>query len=317
MSFWTPKRQLHTTPLQWGNVREGLWIILTKIMTAVHVTLQICWHFLFCCWSKDWSQPVHQGLHSPRECVSSPWAVLDCIVKWHPTPVSSDFEMVPPFLVKSKSPSLTSHLVNKGDSRGWPMKWHPSVCDPRLCSWVFEGGLSKTLLADEWDGTCDTLGCHWRPHTSSLKQPRKTSCLHLLLSVVGMWVHLPLSPLNFQPWKGHSMQLPITRPPIARLAPRCGQYASTTCARPSDPRNTAKFKPETHQSAFTKLTNCYRFHSGLFGQRPMVKMPMLDLSAFSVVENYQITTQAYVILCSDTDRSYLFLYNTHHFAKAK
>ena len=59
----------------------------------------------------------------------------------------------------------------------------------------------------------------------------------------GMWVHFPSSPRKRQPWKGHSMQLPTTRPPAARSAPRCGQYASTTCAWPSCVRNAARRSP--------------------------------------------------------------------------
>ncbi len=78
--------------------------------------------------------------------------------------------------------------------------------------------------------------------------------LYLLLSVVGIWVHFPVSPLNSQPWNGHWIQSPITAPPTARCAPRWGQYASTTWARPSSPRNTAKFKPRNIKAKWLEHT---------------------------------------------------------------
>lgn len=76
-----------------------------------------------------------------------------------------------------------------------------------------------------------------------------TECLQynmtylLLLSLYGMCTHFPVSPLNFHPWNGHSIQSPLIWPPTAMLAPMCGQYASMIWARLSSPRKTARFIP--------------------------------------------------------------------------
>ena len=58
----------------------------------------------------------------------------------------------------------------------------------------------------------------------------------------------PDSPSKRQPWNGQRMQSPSTRPPTARWAPRCGQWASSTRGSPSSVRNSTRSRPKAKRA---------------------------------------------------------------------
>src|SRR5579859_5780046 len=57
----------------------------------------------------------------------------------------------------------------------------------------------------------------------------------------GIDAHCP-SPLQAQPWNGHTRLSPCTVPRL-RSAPMCGQYASTTLILPVESANAASLRP--------------------------------------------------------------------------
>lgn len=123
----------------------------------------------------------------------------------------------------------------------------------------------------------------------------------------GIEIHFPSSPLNFQAWKGHSRQSPMTRPPAAKLAPRWGQYASRTWTDPFSSLNTARFWPvqvkesglaTDYRMVTVVLTCCWLSETDL-----AISCIILELA----FERLSVRTTIHSFLCSSS----FFLFDTN------